>query len=89
MEKIKVEKDSVDESYRWAYGWRVVDGKCSPPAKNFPLPEFVQSFHVADDGRKCFLKTKDGFEIVDEDFFEQPLITYIGNSQWGLAGGKP
>ena len=29
MEKIKVEKDSVEESYRWAYGWRVVDGKCS------------------------------------------------------------
>lgn len=43
MEKIKVEKDSVDESYRWAYGWRVVDGKCSPPAKNFPLPDFVQT----------------------------------------------
>lgn len=43
MEKIKVEKDSVDESYRWAYGWRVVDGKCSPPAKNFPLPDFVQA----------------------------------------------
>ena len=30
MEKIKVEKDSVEESYRWAYGWRVADGKCSP-----------------------------------------------------------
>lgn len=43
MEKIKVEKDSVEESYRWAYGWRVVDGKCSPPAKNFPLPDFVQA----------------------------------------------
>ena len=27
MKKIKVEKDSVEESYRWAYGWRVVDGK--------------------------------------------------------------
>lgn len=43
MEKIKVEKDSIEESYRWAYGWRVVDGKCSPPAKNFPLPDFVQA----------------------------------------------
>ena len=43
MEKIKVEKDSVEESYRWACGWRVVDGKCSPPAKNFPLPDFVQA----------------------------------------------
>ena len=43
MEKIKVEKDSVEESYRWAYGWRVVYGKCSPPAKNFPLPDFVQA----------------------------------------------
>lgn len=42
MKKIDVEKDSVEESYRWAYGWRVVDGKCSPPARNFPLPEFVQ-----------------------------------------------
>lgn len=49
----------------------------------------IHGFHVADDGRKCFLETKDGFEIVDEDFFEQPLITYIGNSQWGLAGGQP
>lgn len=49
----------------------------------------IHGFHVADNGRKCFLKTKDGFEIVDEDFFEQPLITYIGNSQWGLAGGQP
>lgn len=37
MKKIKVEKDSVEESYRWAYGWRVVDGKCSPPARNFPF----------------------------------------------------
>ena len=43
MKEFKVEKDSVEESYRWAYGWRVVDGKCSPPAKNFPLPDFVQA----------------------------------------------
>ena len=42
MKEFKIEKDSVEESYRWAYGWRVVDGKCSPPAKNFPLPEFVK-----------------------------------------------
>ena len=43
MKEFKVEKDSVEESYRWAYGWRVVDGKCSPPARNFPLPDFVQA----------------------------------------------
>ena len=49
----------------------------------------IHGFHAAGNGRKCFLENKDGFEMVDEDFFEQPLITYIGNSQWGLAGGKP
>ena len=43
MKEFKVEKDSVEESYRWAYGWRVVDGKWSPPARNFPLPDFVQA----------------------------------------------
>lgn len=43
MKEFKVEKDSVKESYRWAYDWRVVDGKCSPPAMNFPLPDFVQA----------------------------------------------
>lgn len=41
MKEFKVEKDSVEESYRWAYGWRVVDGKCSPPAMNFPLLDFT------------------------------------------------
>ncbi|MDY4729884.1 MAG: hypothetical protein SPC26_07195 [Lactobacillus amylovorus] len=45
---------------------------------------YIYSYSV---GAEALLK--DWFEIVDEDFFEQPLITYIGNSQWGLAGGKP
>ena len=26
MKEIEVEKGSVEESYRWAQGWRVVDG---------------------------------------------------------------
>ena len=38
-----MEKDRVTESYDWVYGWRVEDGKCSPPARNFPLPDFVQA----------------------------------------------
>ncbi|MGE9925282.1 hypothetical protein ACQRAC_08440 [Lactobacillus johnsonii] len=37
-----MEKDRVGESYSWVYGWKVKDGKCVPPAKNHPLPEFVQ-----------------------------------------------
>ena len=37
-----MEKDRVTESYDWVYGWKVEDGKCVPPAKNHPLPEFVQ-----------------------------------------------
>ncbi len=34
MKEFKVEKYSVEESFRWAYGWRVVDGKCSPTKRN-------------------------------------------------------
>ena len=43
MKEFKVEKDRVGESYSWVYGWKVKDGKCVPPAKNHPLPEFVQA----------------------------------------------
>ena len=49
----------------------------------------IHGFHVADNGRKCFLETKDGYQVVGEDFFQEPLITYIGNNHWGLTGGKP
>ena len=38
-----MKKDRVVESYAWVYGWKVKDGKCVPPAKNHPLPEFVQA----------------------------------------------
>ena len=39
-----MEKDRVGESYSLVYGWKVKDGKCVPPAKNHPLPEFKKDW---------------------------------------------